>query len=189
MVEVGLVGHGGDAADQPAHLDGVDVLAQGALGLEAVDDALGGRGQDLALGDDRGVGVAHRAGDLGRPALVQADQRDVRLEPAEQHVARRPSWASALSVASFTRSTQLCMIASSSARGWGSGGRGCPAPTPARLAISSRDASYPLLAEDLTRDLDDAVAVALARRRARHHPLLNGDSLRMVDPEPESFSD
>ena len=58
---------------------------------EPVDDPLAGAPQHLALGADRGVGVAHRRGDLGRAALVQADQRDVLVEPGQQQVAgRRP---------------------------------------------------------------------------------------------------
>ena len=40
LVEVGVVGHGGDAADEAAHLHGLDVLAQRVLLLEPVDDAL-----------------------------------------------------------------------------------------------------------------------------------------------------
>ena len=35
-----LVGHGGDAADEAAHLHGLDVLAQRVLLLEPVDDAV-----------------------------------------------------------------------------------------------------------------------------------------------------
>ena len=41
-VELALVGHGGDAADQAAHLDGVDAVAQRVLGAQPVDDPVGG---------------------------------------------------------------------------------------------------------------------------------------------------
>ena len=90
VVEVGLVGHRRDAADEPDDLQGLDVVAQRVLARGALDDhrSLAPR-EDLALGADRGVGVAHGGGDLGRAALVHADQPDVLLEPAEQQVARR----------------------------------------------------------------------------------------------------
>ena len=69
----------------------LDAVAQRALarGAASMTRSLA-PGQDLALGEDRGVRVAHRRGDLGRAALVQADQRDVLLEPAEQQVAGEP---------------------------------------------------------------------------------------------------
>jgi hypothetical protein len=86
-VEVAVVGDRGDATDEAAHLHGLDVLAQGVLLLQPVDHALGRRLEDLALGDDRRALVAHGAGDLGRPALVHADQPDVGLEPRQQQVA------------------------------------------------------------------------------------------------------
>ena len=41
-VQRALVGHGGDAPDQPAHLYGVDRVAEGVLGVEPLDDPVGG---------------------------------------------------------------------------------------------------------------------------------------------------
>ena len=71
-------------------------------------------GQDLTLGHDRRVRVAHRRGDLGRAALVQADQRDVRLEPVEQQRrGRSPRGPAPCRSSRATRSTQDCMTASS----------------------------------------------------------------------------
>ena len=58
------------------------------LGPQSLDHPVAGGPQHLALGPDRGVRVVHRGGDLGRPALVQADQPDVLVEPGHQQVAR-----------------------------------------------------------------------------------------------------
>ena len=52
-----------------------------------------------------------------------------------------PSYVRALSVVSVTRSTQTCMTASRSASRVGKWRYRVPGPTPARLAMSSSDAS------------------------------------------------
>src|SRR5689334_16534522 len=69
-----VVGDGRDPAHELAHTHRVDVVAQGVLLVEPVDDALRRGGEHLALGADRGLGIAQRRGDLGRSALVDADQ-------------------------------------------------------------------------------------------------------------------
>src|SRR4051794_14947894 len=68
-VEVGLVGHGGHAADEAGHLDGLDAVLERTVLAEPVDDPVARADQDLALGEDRRVGVAHRRGDLGPATL------------------------------------------------------------------------------------------------------------------------
>ena len=140
-----------------------------------------GRHQDAGLGGDGGGLVAHGAGDLGRTALVHADEGDVGLEPAEQELARRSLEGQRL-VGRLGHPLDPRLHHRVEQRVAGGEVAVERARADARLlgdVVERRVVAA--LAEDHTGHLHDAVAVALGVG-SHNLPLLNGDSLRMVDP-------
>ena len=130
---------------------------------------------------------------LAGPPLCRLISRDVLLEPAEQQVARRPlegerlldGLAHAVDPALHDRVEQRVPV------------REVPVERARADARALGDlvegGVVPLLAEDRTGDLHDAVVVALrigthSRTSALLIALLNGDSLRIVVEEAEPSS-
>jgi AcrR family transcriptional regulator len=140
-----------------------------ALRAEPVEHPVSGRLQHLALGADRGALVVERRGDLGRAALVQADQRDVLLEPVEEHVAGRSLLQERLvrglvhpvDPALHDRVDEVLALREVAVER----ARADPGP----FGDLVERGVVALLAEDHARDLEDAVVVAL---RVGTHGLL-----------------